>query len=80
MGQFSMQISSGSGSVLYAPQHAAFFSATDDADDAGEVKISGVFGGLGPDTAPDVAFRLCVLGMFIPLKVPASAIFKQPEA
>lgn len=59
---------------------SAFFSATDDVDDAGEVKISGVFGGLGEGCEPDVAFRLCVLGMFIPLKVPASAIFKQPEA
>jgi PRTRC genetic system protein A len=58
---------------------AAFFSATDDADDAGEVKIAGVFGGLGAGSEPDVAFRLCVLGMFIPLKVPAAAIFKQPQ-
>ncbi|MBB3259969.1 PRTRC genetic system protein A [Paraburkholderia bannensis] len=58
---------------------AAFFSPTDDADDAGEVKIAGVFGGLGAGSEPDVAFRLCVLGMFIPLKVPAAAIFKQPQ-
>lgn len=58
---------------------AAFFSAQDDADDAGEVKISGVLGGLGEGGVPSVAFRLCVLGMFVPLKVPADAIFKVPE-
>ncbi|MGP8437141.1 PRTRC system protein A [Paraburkholderia fungorum] len=57
----------------------AFFSAQDDADDAGEVKISGVLGGLGEGGTPSVAFRLCVLGMVIPLKVPASAVFKVPE-
>jgi PRTRC genetic system protein A len=57
----------------------AFFSAQDDADDAGEVKISAVLGGLGDGGTPSVAFRLCVLGMVIPLKVPASAVFKVPE-
>ncbi|AMU14865.1 jamm isopeptidase [Burkholderia cenocepacia] len=57
----------------------AFFSGTDDADDAGEVKISGVLGGLGDGNTPSVAFRLCVLGITIPLKVPAEAIFKVPE-
>lgn len=58
---------------------AAFFSGQDDSDDAGEVKISAVLGGLGDGGTPSVAFRLCVLGMFIPLKVPASAVFKAPE-
>ncbi len=57
--------------------HGAFpamFSATDDIDDAGSVKIAGVFGNL--DLAmPSVAFRLCVLGLYIPLKVPAEKIF-----
>lgn len=57
----------------------AFFSEQDDADDAGEVKISAVIGGLGADGTPSVAFRLCVLGTFIPLKVPADAVFKVTE-
>ncbi len=52
----------------------AFFSTTDDADDRGAVKVSGVYGNL--DTAtPTVAFRLCVLGLYIPLTVPAEKIF-----
>ncbi|HEY4295694.1 MAG TPA: PRTRC system protein A, partial [Paraburkholderia sp.] len=37
---------------------AAFFSAQDDSDDAGEVKISAVLGGLGDGGTPSVAFRL----------------------
>ncbi|CAN7607957.1 PRTRC system protein A [Caballeronia sp. LjRoot34] len=57
----------------------AYFSPQDDTDDAGEVKISAVLGGLDADGTPSVAFRLCVLGMFIPLKVPAAAVFKVPE-
>ncbi|RDU99180.1 PRTRC system protein A [Trinickia dinghuensis] len=57
----------------------AFFSATDDKDDAGEVKIAGVLGGLGADDKPSVSFRLCVLGLTIPLKVPVEAIFKAAE-
>lgn len=40
----------------------AFFSATDDADDAGEVKLAVVAGAL--DREPNFATRLCVLGMF----------------
>jgi len=45
----------------------AFFSReTDDIDDRGEVKIAGVVGNI--DTPqPTTAFRLCVLGMFLPL-------------
>ncbi|AXL49160.1 jamm isopeptidase [Paraburkholderia caffeinilytica] len=57
----------------------AYFSPKDDKDDAGEVKISAVLGGLGDGGTPSVAFRLCVLGMVIPLKVPVSAVFKVPE-
>lgn len=57
----------------------AFFSPTDDADDAGEVKIAGVLGGVGDGDTPSVVFRLCVLGLTIPLKVPVEAIFKAAE-
>lgn len=52
----------------------AFFSPTDDADDAGTVKIAGVFGNLDKPV-PSVAFRLCVLGLVIPIPVPADKIF-----
>jgi PRTRC genetic system protein A len=52
----------------------AFFSTTDDEDDRGAVKISAVFGNLDTD-APTVAFRLCVLGLYIPINVPAEKIF-----
>ncbi|HWW70311.1 MAG TPA: PRTRC system protein A [Duganella sp.] len=51
----------------------AFFSGVDDADDAGAVKIAGVVGNL--DGVPTVAFRVCVLGVMIPLSVPADKIF-----
>nr|WP_314540050.1 PRTRC system protein A [uncultured Massilia sp.] len=53
---------------------AAFFSDTDDADDRGSVKIAAVFGDLDKDT-PTVAFRMCVLGLYVPMTVPANAIF-----
>ena len=52
----------------------AFFSATDDIDDSGSVKISGVFGSLDKDVQT-VAFRLCVLGVYLPISVPADKIF-----
>lgn len=52
----------------------AFFSATDDADDRGAVKIAAVFGDLDKDK-PTVAFRMCVLGLYIDIPVPASKIF-----
>ena len=42
----------------------AFFSATDDEDDRGEVKLSIVVGKVAGD-APQVAMRLCALGLFI---------------
>lgn len=42
---------------------AACFSDTDDADDAGEVKLAVVAGNV--DSLPSWAMRLCVLGIFI---------------
>ena len=57
----------------------AYFSATDDQDDAGAVKISGVFGNLD-QPVPTVALRLCLLGLFIPLTVPAAKIFEAVPA
>ncbi|PRH49742.1 PRTRC system protein A [Burkholderia multivorans] len=56
----------------------AGFSQTDDADDAGEVKIAGVIGGVGT-AAPSVAFRLCALGKTITLRVPVQAFFPSTE-
>lgn len=65
---------------LHSHAHGpAFFSATDDADDAGEVKVSATFGGLGEGDTPSAVFRLCVLGLYIPLKVPVDAIFRAPQ-
>lgn len=52
----------------------AFFSDTDNRDDAGSVKISGVFGNLDTEK-PTAVFRLCVLGLYIPVNVPAEKIF-----
>lgn len=52
----------------------AYFSATDNADDRGAVKIAGVFGDLNMPQ-PTVAFRMCVLGLYIDMPVPASKIF-----
>lgn len=45
----------------------AFFSATDDIDDAHSTKISIVFGRLDQPDGPAVASRLCAGGMFLPL-------------
>ncbi|WP_230945221.1 PRTRC system protein A [Burkholderia cepacia] len=53
----------------------AFFSDTDDADDAGEVKVSGVIGGLAAGAEKSVVFRLCALGRTIKLAVPVRAFF-----
>jgi PRTRC genetic system protein A len=53
----------------------AFFSETDDRDDAGSVKIAGVYGNLDTST-PTVCFRICVLGLTIPLTVPVARIFE----
>jgi PRTRC genetic system protein A len=55
---------------------SAFFSDTDNRDDAGAVKIAGVIGNLDTNT-PTVAFRLCVLGLYLPIAVPAAAIFAE---
>lgn len=45
----------------------AFFSSTDDADDAHTTKVAMVFGGLdGPD-GPTISSRLCAGGMFLPM-------------
>jgi PRTRC genetic system protein A len=52
----------------------AYFSATDNEDDRGSVKIAGVFGDLDKAN-PTVAFRLCMLGLYIPINVPAELIF-----
>ena len=46
---------------------AAFFSATDDADDAHSTKIALVLGRLGQPEGPAIASRLCAGGMFLPL-------------
>lgn len=46
---------------------AAFFSATDDADDAHSTKISIVIGRLDHQQGPDIASRLCAGGMFLPM-------------
>jgi PRTRC genetic system protein A len=45
----------------------AFFSATDDADDAHATKIAIVFGHLDAPDGPTTASRLCAGGMFLPL-------------
>lgn len=42
----------------------AFFSSTDDADDAGSVKIALVVGNCDRDS-PSIAARLCIKGMFL---------------
>lgn len=46
---------------------SAFFSATDDADDAHATKISLVFGRIDHPDGPNMASRLCAGGMFLPL-------------
>lgn len=54
----------------------AFFSATDNQDDAGEVKISGVIGSLSHERGqlPTIEFRICALGITVPIPVDPSAI------
>lgn len=46
---------------------SAYFSATDDADDAHATKIALVFGRLDHPDGPVMASRLCAGGMFLPL-------------
>lgn len=45
----------------------AFFSATDDTDDAHTTKIALVVGNLGHPEGPVMVGRLCAVGLFIPL-------------
>ncbi len=52
----------------------AFFSDQDNKDDAGSVKFSGVIGNLDTST-PTLEFRLCVLGLYLPVHVPADKLF-----
>lgn len=52
----------------------AFFSATDDQDDAHDVKIAIVIGNLDRPI-PTIAARLCCLGVFIPVTVRAEEVF-----
>ncbi|BBD03386.1 MULTISPECIES: PRTRC system protein A [Sphingobium] len=46
---------------------AAYFSATDNADDMHATKLSLVLGRLGHPDGPVMAMRLCAAGLFIPL-------------
>jgi len=45
----------------------AFFSSTDDADDAHSTKIALVVGRLGHPDGAEIAMRLCAGGMFLPM-------------
>lgn len=53
----------------------AGFSQTDDEDDYGSVKIAGVYGNMNEGSEPTLAFRFCVLGLYLPIAVPAERIF-----
>ncbi len=57
----------------------AFFSATDDADDAHSTKIAIVIGRVGHEKGPTHEVRLCAGGMFIPLPRLPFAEPVQPE-
>ena len=57
---------------------AAFFSATDNADDAHTTKLAMVLGNLDRDGEPSMAIRLCAGGMF--LKVPRNPFTGGPDA
>lgn len=56
----------------------AFFSATDNQDDAGSVKLSVVIGDLDK-VQPSIAVRLCLLGLYLPTQVPADKVFAGME-
>lgn len=56
----------------------AFFSATDDADDAHATKIAVVFGRLDAAEGPVMASRICAAGMFLPM--PRSPFDGAPDA
>ncbi|MBC3871775.1 PRTRC system protein A [Undibacterium oligocarboniphilum] len=47
----------------------AFFSSRDDEDDRSEVKIAGVIGNPARNERWEACFRLCLNGLFFPLKV-----------
>lgn len=47
--------------------HGAFFSEADDADDRGEAKIAMVFGVLAGEGKPELAVRLCAMGIYVPI-------------
>jgi len=51
----------------------AFFSAEDNRDDAGEVKLSVVFGRLGSDQSMSSKIRLCANGVVIPADILAQS-------
>lgn len=51
----------------------AFFSATDDRDDKGEVKFSCVVGNIDADE-PSLCVRLCAIGYFEPIAFPAERL------
>lgn len=55
----------------------ALFSAQDNQDDAGEVKISGVIGSLTPEgyRLPTIEFRICALGITVPVPVDPATLF-----
>ncbi|MEM4988804.1 PRTRC system protein A [Collimonas sp. H4R21] len=57
----------------------AFFSDTDNQDDAGSVKLSAVIGDLDK-VQPSIAVRLCLLGLYLPIPVPADKVFAGLEA
>lgn len=63
-------LSAGQHIICDAHSHAtgpAYFSATDDADDAHATKIAVVLGRLDQPDGPAMVSRLCAGGMFIPL-------------
>lgn len=64
----------GAGEVMVVDLHShgrfdAFFSNTDDIDDAGQIKIAGVVGRCG-ENGERMLMRLCVLGMYCYLPDP----------
>lgn len=62
--------------VMDVHSHAtmkAFFSKEDNRDDAGEVKLSVVFGRLGSDQSMSSKIRLCANGVVIPAQILAQS-------
>lgn len=64
----------GAGEVMVVDLHShgrfdAFFSNTDDIDDAGQIKVAGVVGHCDRP-AQRISMRLCVLGMYVQLPAP----------